>query len=381
MKHFLYILVPVVMGLTVSCSSDIDHNGVPYDSELAITWNVVSPHFEKPKYVSRALIENDDQLQAACTTGNKAIGIWSAYELDGVVTRNVLGNDNGDVSLVYHPETAWDNYQGWTYGESAALWIMGAKYTFNAYYPQHVVNEITTSDLTTFVLEHNTELYQEDLMVAYSYVDTDLPTFKIGVPVTLNMLHTLSALRFHFSFIDSDGTTYDDSDALTAFWLENTTYDAGLATTGMLAFGTYDEDGIMDGEHIHWYYEDYPAPSTSSQPRRIFPWEDKNGVPFVSTPTQRTIAAAYSTNADGMQQCAHNNGYIMVIPQVTDGSTMICFSLQSTGDLVHRISLPATTFEAGKRYTYDIRFGRTESTVTLTIADWNELKSSQDIPL
>ena len=71
----------------------------------------------------------------------------------------------------------------------------------------------------------------------------------------------------------------------------------------------------------------------------------------------------------------------MVIPQVTDGSTMLCFSLQSTGNLVHRIPLPTTTFEAGKRYTYDIRFGRTESTVLLSIAEWNELKSSQDIPL
>lgn len=381
MKHFLYILIAATLCLSVSCDNNIDFDEVPYDSELAITWNVVSPSVEKPKYVSRAMIENDNLLQLACSEGNQAIGVWSAHEIDGVVTKNVLGNDNGDVALVYQPQTSWDNYEGWTYGENAARWELGAAYTFNAYFPMNVVTEIVTSDLSTFVLEHNTEIYQEDLMVAYSYIDTDLPTFKLGVPVTLNMLHTLSALRFQFSFIDSDGTTYDDSDALTAFWLENTAYDAGIATTGMLAFGTYDDEGVMDGEHIHWYYEDYPEPSTSLQPRRIYPWEDANGIPFASTATQRTIASAYTTDADGMQKYAHNDGYIMVIPQVTDGSTMLCFSLQSTGNLVHRIPLPTTTFEAGKRYTYDIRFGRTESTVLLSIAEWNELKSSQDIPL
>jgi elongation factor G len=34
----------------------------------------------------------------------------------------------------------------------------------------------------------------EDLMMAYRFVDTNEPTFKLGVPVTLNMLHTLAAM-------------------------------------------------------------------------------------------------------------------------------------------------------------------------------------------
>ena len=134
-------------------------------------------------------------------------------------------------------------------------------------------------------------------------------------------------------------------------------------------------------EHIHWFYEDYPEPSTSTQQRPFFVWEDTNGVEFASTTTQRTIATAYSTNADGNQRYSNNNGYVLVIPQETNGSTMMCFRLKSTGDLVHRVALPATDYDAGKRYTYDIRFGRTQATVKLTIAEWNELKSSQDIPL
>ena len=369
--HVVSLLAVVL--LLLSCDNDMNTNP-PRDTTYSITCNVVSP-------VMRSMIENDSLLQVACTDGRHAIGLWSAYELDGIVKQNVLGNDYGDVSLIYNPNTEWDNYQGWSYGDTAAHWVMGAKYTFNAYYPQHAVAEITTSDISTFVIDYNTELYQEDLMLAYSYVDTNLPTFKFGVPVTLNMLHTLSALRFRFSFIDSDGTTFDDSDALTAFWLENTAYDRGVATTGMLAFGTRDENGVLDGEHIHWYYEDYPAPSTSTKPRPIYAWEDKNGVIFKSTSTSRTIATAYTTNADGTQKYASNNGYIMLIPQEIDETVLMCFRLKSTGDLVHRVSLPQKKFESGLRYTYDIRMGRTNVDVTLSIAEWNELKSSQDVSL
>ena len=376
LKRFAAVLVMAVC-LSSSCVDEQEINTPQNDMTAPITWNVVSSDMQG----SRSMIENDSQLQDACSGGANAIGIWSAYELDGEVTKNVLGNDNGDVALIYKEDTAWDNYQWWSYGEQAVNWTIGAKYTFNAYFPMRVVTEISTSDISTFVVEYNTEYYQEDLMMAYSYVDTNLPTFKLGVPVTLKMLHTLSALRFRFSFADSDGTTYEDSDALTAFWLENTTLGQGIVTTGVLAFGTYNDDGSMDGEHIHWYYEDRPLPSTPAKPRSIYAWEDSNGVEFSSTTSQRTIATAYSTNTGGAQKYAYNDGYVLVIPQEIDGTVEMCFRLRSTGDIVHRVSLPITKYEPSKRYTYDIRFGRTNVTLNLSIADWNELKSSQDIPL
>lgn len=325
--------------------------------------------------VSRALIEDDARLQAECSTGGKAIGIWSAYELDGQIVKNVLGNNTGDVSLIYVPDTEWDNHQWWTYGDPAAMWQIGAKYTFNAYFPKNVVNEISSSDVSTFVIAYNTERYQDDLMTAYSYIDTTSPEFRMGEPVALNLLHTLAAVRFQFSFIDSDGTTFDDSDALTYLALENSAMGRGIASTGILAFGTKFDDGTLDGEHIHWYTEDYPIN------RKFYEWSDPDGVIFVSTPSSRKAAVAYSTNADGKQKFAVNNGWILTVPQQTDGSAQICFKLASTGDLVHHIPLPAAEFEPGKRYTYDIRFGRTSMDVKLGIADWNERKSTQDIPL
>lgn len=372
----LHVVIAALSFSMLSCSEE-GTGYTPLVENNYITWNVVSTDMQS----GRALIINDDMLKSACSTGGKSIGIWSAYEYEGVTTYNVLGNDNGDVSLIYDKDTNWDNYRWWTYGETAAEWVIGAKYTFNAYYPKHVVNEISSSDESTFVVDYNTERHQEDLMTAYAYVDTQDTAFNQNFPVQLKMLHTLSAMRFQFSFINADNTTYEDNDALTAFWFENTLPGRGIATTGVLAFGTVDENGVMDGEHIHWYNEDYPEPSTPTKERRIFEWQDNSGVNFNSTTTERNVATAYSTDFDGNQKYAVNDGWVLIIPQTTDGTVKLCFKLKTTGDDVHRIALPAAKYDAGMRYTYDIRFGQTSVNLLLKIADWNELKSTQNIPL
>lgn len=384
--RFPYYYLSIVFAL-LACS---EQGEVPAPEPLPepeagsrlIAWNV------KPNTLqgTRALVEDDEALQQACTPtpagAGKAIGIWSAYVLDGTETRNVLGNPDGDVGLTYREDTEWDNYRGWTYGETAAEWVQGAKYTFNAYYPMHAVDEISSSDTSTFVVDYNTEQFQEDLMMAYAYADTEATTFQPGQPVELNMLHVLAALRFNFLFMNADGSTYEDSDALTACWLENTIHGTGLATTGVLAFGTIDASGTMQGEAINWYHEDHPEPSTETAIRKIYPWQDTNGgVAFSSTTTTYTAATAYTTNSDNLQQYAGNEGWLLVLPQETDGTTQLCFCLATTGDLVHRIDLPATTYAPGRRYTYNIQFGQTGVTLTLKIADWNELKSSEDIPM
>lgn len=371
------VIMLVAVSVLSSCVKEDGGVMPPQNMSDCITWTVVSSSMQ----TSRALIEDDDLLKEACSTGGKSIGIWSACELDRVITKNVLGNETGDVSLIYRKDTEWDNYQWWTYGETASKWVLGSKYTFNAYFPMNVVNEIESSNVSTFVIEYNTERYQEDLMTAYAFVDTQAADFKQDNPVLLNMLHILSALRFQFSFINADGTTYSDSDGLIEFWIENTAHGGGIATAGILAFGTIDENGVMDGEYIHWYPEDYPEPSTAATKRKIYGWIDGDGLDFTSTATSRTHAVAYSTDYDGTQKYGRNNGWVLTIPQECDGTAIICFKLKSTGDLVHQIPLPSTTYVAGKRYTYDIRFGQTNVTLNLKIADWNELKSSHDIPL
>lgn len=380
------IAVSAVLSLLLfSCAGEKDiytpeNIEVPLETieENSIYCNVFSIKMDDTK----ALVESDANLQNACSaTGGKGIGIWSAYKQDSVIVKNVLGNSDGDVCLVYREGTTWDNYRFWTYSETATKWVIGAEYTFYAYYPMHAVDEITTSDITTFVLDYNTEQYQEDLMAAYAFVNTKSTSFIQENPIQLEMKHTLAAIKFRFSFINRDGSTYKDSDALTAFWLENTVSGKGIATTGILAFGTLKEDGTVDGNSITWYHEDHPEPSNSAAVRKIYEWEDAVGVDFSSTETSRVAAVAYSTDTDDNQKYAVNDGWLLIIPQETDETVQICFKLKTTGELVHRINLPATIYEAGKRYTYDIRFGRTSMYLTLKIAAWNELQSSYDISM
>lgn len=377
------LLLPMLAACTGNEVPVPEVEPVPEQKDMRIRWDVQSEGMAD----GRALIEDSLALQAACTVGggNKAIGIWSAYVLEEQEKKNVLGNPDGDVSLVFYenvPEieegVEKDNWNGWLYGDSAVHWTPKAKYTFNAYFPKSVVREISSSDVSTFVVEYNTEHYQEDLMTAYAYVDTEAVDFKSKEPVPLKMLHTLSALRFQFMFMNSDGSTYNESDKLTACWLENTVSGSGLATVGDLAFGNVNEDGEMEGEHIHWYYEDRPEPSTPTRERKMYAWEDANGVAFSSTETSHTYATSHST---GNQTYSSNDGWILTIPQEKDETVQLCFKLQTTGDLVHRIHLPETAYEPGKRYTYNIRFGQSEVTVKLKIAQWNQLNSSHNIPL
>ncbi len=330
--------------------------------------------------LTRTMVENDNDLKMVCHPegGGKEIGIWSMYEIGGHKVSNVLGNPNGDVSLQYLGQTDWENYEGWTYGEYAEFWKPNAKYTFNAYFPKDVVDRTNLSNDSTFVIEYNTESYQEDLMTAYAFANTGLSGFNAATPVPLNLLHTLAAVKFQFLFKNPDGSTYQASDRLMACWLENSISGTGMAVTGILAFGKAMTDGTLNGEYIQWYNEDYPEPSTSSFLRRFYVWEDENGVAFNSTTSTALPATSHST---GSGLYASNEGWIMIIPQQIDSSVQLCFRMATTGDMIHRVNLPTTLFEAGKRHTYQVYFGQSNVKVTLKIAEWNELKSSYDIAL
>lgn len=364
-KWVLTLILQASMLALTSCEGD----NFKHDSSNYISWNVVANGMQN----GRALVEDIKSLETACSNGN-SIGIKSSYvDKDGEFMENVLGNARGDVSLIYQPGTTWDNHNGWTYGEIAAMWCNGAKYTFNAYYPKTAVGEITQSATSPFVIKYNTKLHQEDLMMAYTYVEPK----DHGKLVTLNMLHVLSALKFNFCFMNADGSTFDDSDALTAFWLENTVGGNGLYSIGQLEFGSIDDYGFIDGENIKWTSIGRPGPAIA-----MYAWEDANGVEFPSK--DRAEAAAYSTNYDGKQMFTDNDAFILVIPQVNDGTIDMCFKLKSTGEQVHRVKLPndkAHTFEPGIRYTYNIRFGQTSVDVDLRVAEWNKINSSHDLPL
>lgn len=342
---------------------------LPEKEEVPIRWDVQSEGMVN----GRALIEDNTHLQDACTPlaldgKGKAIGIWSAYERNGEVTKNVLGED-GDVSLVYNLNTQNDHYQGWTYGEKAAYWTHGAKYTFNAYFPKDAIQILPSSDISTFVARYNTVTTQEDLMLAFKEVST-MESAPVN-PVPLQLRHALAALKFQFRF----GNGFEVKDELTAFWLENTA-EQGLCMQGLLKFGT---EGA--GEAIVWDLEN-SAYAASGTP--FYQWENEEGL-LITTDNMATV---YTTGS-----YADNNGWLLIIPQESDGTVNLCFQTKSGGDVVHRVRLPLKTgvdksgdtaengtwFAPARRYAYSLLITPTAVDVTLGIAGWNELESSYDI--
>lgn len=359
------MLLVVVMAF-ISCDDD---NGPQYESGNLITWDVVTTDIP----VGRALIDKNEELNLACSTG-KSIGIKSSYILDGKVSQNVLGNPDGDVSLTYSKTPVTEHLNGWSYGQTAAYWELGAKYTFNAYYPMDITkngNDITTSDNSPFVIRHNAKYNQEDLMMTYATVNTESNSFSTSSPVVLKMQHMLSALTFRFSFQNRDNTTFAATDTLTAFSLKNTESNKGIYTYGKLEFGIYNTDGTLDGDSIHWTN----ISGAVNPGEKIYEWTgispmtSTNGT--VQTGGVLNYAIPYSSG-----NYSDNDTFILLIPQEIDGTTQVCYQLKSTDNTEHSFILPNVTYLPGKRYHYDIHISSTDIEVSLTIADWNKRYSS-----
>lgn len=376
-KSINALMVACIACLLQACGSDSDVGAFPEpipDSgqEMFINWNVYSSEMQS----TRSLIGSDETLQTACSPdkGGQAIGIWSAYDLGGTVTENVLGADR-DVSLIYKENTDDDNYEGWTYAAEAAQWVKGANYYFNAYFPQDAIEIIGSSDITTFVARYNSKTTQEDLMLAYSEVDTRESTFIPSDPVPLNLHHALAALRFRFVF------TTSSSDQLTSCWLENTVTGKGLTTQGLLKLGV---GGI--GDEIRWALEDAGYQSTGT---RFYEWNHDAGINITSD--EDNPATAYTDNDDCLY--AGNDGWLLILPQESDGTLKFNFTTSVGGDVVHSVMLPAVTginaqgredpngswYYQSRCYTYIIRITPTGATITLSIKPWNQLDSSYDI--
>lgn len=377
-----YHILPAILSLGMAACSGTDEplqpepepSPVPEQSDMYIRWNVKSLGQMQD---SRSLITDNETLALACSpnVGGKAIGIWSAYELNGTVTENVLGNENGDISLIYKENTDDDNHEGWTYAAEAERWVKGAKYFFNAYFPKNSIEVIGSTDITTFVARYNSITTQEDLMLAYSEVDTNDASFVPSDPVPLNLHHALAALRFRFIF------TTSSSDELTGCWLENTETGKGLTTQGLLQLGV---GGI--GDEIRWALENagYQSPGT-----RFYEWNHDTGIEI--TLDEENPATAYTDNDDCLY--AGNDGWLLILPQESDGTLKFNFTTSVGGDVVHSVMLPDITGidNLGKQnpngrwyyqsycYTYIIRITPTGAKVTLSIKPWNRLDSSYDI--
>ena len=324
-----------------------------------IGWSVTaSSDAEGLDPIGRALIENYSDLRSACTPletqETEKIGLLGNYTLDGQ-TKVAFDNselwwwekEEGNPFLDYLGDGSYWNYPG-----ENVYWTDNADYIFKAYFPKSKVELQPGSSAQKLLVVYDTEKSQYDLLVAHKAMRS-----KSENPVNLMMKNALSALRFDFQFVENGVT-----DKLISCWLENKT-DNGFYTSSTL---NYEEE-------IVWPHST-PNPIGS----RFYYWEP-------ITPLQiRSISAAiaYSTPASDNNGNVYtdNSGWLLIIPQSNDtGTVKLCFKTTTGGNTVYSIDLPAYDFKAGHRYRYHVKMTSTGIDLSLTIADWNERKSSHEI--
>ncbi|MBO5708027.1 MAG: fimbrillin family protein [Bacteroidales bacterium] len=391
MKRLLYIFT--VLFALQGCGKE--NNLVDEHTETpAITFGVNSVESMQR---TKAIIDEMVDLEFECTPIStspfelkESIGIWADYEYLGVTYNNLLSN----VELAFYDKTG-GNSDGWNYnyGKDEEYWQMGGVYYFRAYYPQQAIRNaiISTSSAETFIINYNTEVLQEDMMVGYESVDTKT-ALDLSAPVEMHLKHSMAALRFRFQFQYTEDAKYYDTDKLTACWLRNTETD-GFTTAGMMVYGVTDDKGDYYPEQINW--------AESYQPSvEFFKWSYPAGIEFKNIndgdtegfdpEDEVTIATAYST---GSGKFAQNEGWILIIPQKSDGTVELCFTTEKGGpDNVYSVKLPTKTgtgnsgpdtygenWIAGYRYTYTVSITKTDLKLYLGLSDWNQLDSSFSI--
>ena len=360
MKHVYLIFLCFAM-LSSSCSKVATENGCKGESlSDIIGWKVsATTHADGFSPVTRALIEDYTDLRNACTTfeGQEAekIGLLGLYTMDG---HSKVAFDNVDLwwweKEDGNPFTDdFGNNSYWNYPGEDVYWTDNVDYIFKAYFPKSKAVLQPGSGADKLLIVYDTEITQYDLLVAHKSMRA-----KSENPVNLLMNNALSALRFDFQFVESGVT-----DKLICCWLENRS-ENGFYTSSTLNFE----------EEIVWPQS---TPNPAGTP--FYYWEPISPLEIRST----SVAVAYSTPASEKNGNAYsgNNGWVLIIPQSNQnaGAVDLCFRTATGGNTVYRINFPAYEFKAGYRYNYHVKMTSTGIDLSLTIADWNERKSSYEI--
>lgn len=404
MKRASIVLLCAVGLLAVGCSDDEQGMALPPASTstaIPLCWSVLPI---EGMQTSRALVNSDTDLQTACVDGTgEGIGIWGDYDITvNGVTSTIEGFMN-DVKLVYYGISATeDSPTGWDYMAENQYWELGGQYRFRAYYPQTAIHDhvLPSSNATTFVINYNTTQLQEDLLVAYQPINT--MQWNLAEPVPLKFRHALAGLRFQFQFEEG----LYETDRLTSCWLQNTEA-RDFTSVGLLAYGTEDpNNGNQYNPNWLDWHESYNSPVTE----QMYYWKSTDGVTFTRTTSGNTVATAYTGTSSEGDDFLDNDGYVLIIPQQSEGTVELCFTTYEGGETVYRIPLPVKTgtsmatqrannsydanstlilgsaveaegtdFVAGYLYNYTVTITKTNMNMTLGIAPWNDLKSTFDI--
>ena len=366
---------------------------------------------------TKSLVGNQQEagtttLEEICTPGGggEAIAVWGDY------CRNGISGDVAEYTTVFRDtHLVYDGIgdaaaqKQWTYSGPVQYWMHDCSYRFRAYFPA-TIEPISSSNIMTLSLEYQSNRTQDDLLIAYNEADTGAADFDPTAAVNLYFRHTLAALRFTFEL------GYDNSDRITACWLENGVRD-DFAVTGILFCERREAGGrIFTKEHppkkeeldayFRWLKGYCPEPKLDP----FYKWSctEGNGLLLQTKITGETAvytrAVAYDCAPDITAQgelFTRNGGWLLILPQESSGNLQLCFQTEHGGkSTVFRVAVPRNTttqlyangvprvddagnpvygWRAGMRYSYMIRIQKSDLQASLAVADWNMRYSSTQI--
>lgn len=363
MRHVKLILICIALVLgscsktVIQTSGDVATGKGP---DNLIGWNVsADDRLDAVGLRTRALVNDYISLRDACTRSEyqeaEKIGLLGKYTLNGV-SKVVFD----DVDLWWWEKDGGNPYYDylgnnncWNYAGENVYWTYDATYHFKAYFPKSKVELQPGSGADKILAVYDTQVSQYDLMVAQRTLDSQSEN-----PINLFMQHALAALKFDFQFVDDHV-----SDNLLMCWMEN-----------------HDENGFYTSCTLN-YAEDIVWPHSTATPvgTPFYYWEPAAPVQI----TGKAPVDAYSASAavGKGREFTGNDGWILIIPQssAVEGGLKLCFRTSTGGNVVYSVDLPGYDYKPGYRYNYHIKISSTEIKVGLTVAQWNERKSSYEI--
>ncbi len=358
-----------------------------------IWWNVDSVEGLR---ATKSLINSYDALVDACKPEGDggdggSISVWADYTIENETTKNVFEG----TSIIYQDKVGGNPHSSWNYKGNDIYWSLGGQYKFRAYYPTDAddngANDTDGIQLgdgcnaTVFQMNYNTMMTQKDLLVAYNTIDTR--SWNLSHPVPLNFRHALSALQFRFQLINIPGQEYLDSDYLTSVWIENIVDESEKPFTSIGGL-VYGNEGEGNEEKLGWTENKWRNPGD-----KLYEWVN-DGVLMENRQEGGTVettqAVAYTaTGTTEGHMFTDNDGFLLVIPQRSEGNVKLFFTTSHGGDTEYSITIPKITgtdlngpsetgeyFIPGYRYIYTISITKTDIRLLLTIKPWNKLDSS-----
>lgn len=336
------ILTLFAICLSACRKTDVD------EGLVALSFNAQAQDIEQElkSGAGAGIVKTEDAQLKAKPFG--VFGVWND-------TEESTGGNNVFLQSTAQKVTYNNGVDKWEYSP-VQYWKLNKFYRFRAYHPysgdSFTVNSSSSAD--NILIEYNVIPGTDDLLVGFQAVEATIANIK--EKVKFEFQHALCGLQFKIALKNVAEISDTDTDSITEFHME------GLIPTGTLRY-THDPSDVHQPV-IEWnaiYYD--------------------NGSYFNWTGTKE-FGKYNGSNAVDIFDGASN--MVFCIPQTcssASGATTIHFKTLSGGNAENSAVLPTLAWELGKIYTYILLVNKSDLEIKVSIKDWKEIQSSEDVYL